>query len=80
MLKGRNDKMKHIENFISEVESKLPDLSTKPDLIKMDIFSSIVQASQQQQQMQMQIVESQIDDYPIQISIKYYASKKNEEE
>ena len=36
----------HIEKFIEEVESKLPELADTSDLIKLGIFSSIAQAVQ----------------------------------
>lgn len=36
----------HVEKFIEEVESKLPNLAETSDLIKLGIFSSVAQAVQ----------------------------------
>lgn len=38
--------MSHVQQFIEEVDSKLPDVCDTSDLIKLGIFSSISQAVQ----------------------------------
>jgi len=38
--------MSYVQQFIEEVESKLPDLADTSELIKLGIFSSVAQAVQ----------------------------------
>jgi hypothetical protein len=38
--------MSYVNQFIEEVESKLPDLADTSELIKLGIFSSVAQAVQ----------------------------------
>jgi len=38
--------MSYVQQFIEEVESKLPDLAETSELIKLGIFSSVAQAVQ----------------------------------